>query len=99
MNMLTKWKKAVYLASTVGIISLATYGIYHTADAYNDFTQSQTADCTLTSGSSSDKSGLVPGGTLCSPFGCAGCPGCVSLQYQQNIDALPSTTTQVEQIY
>ena len=98
MNKLTKWKKAVYLTSAIGIIGLSTYGIHKTVSAYNDFNQHQTVEYALTTDIPSDKSNLVPG-SACNPYGCAGCSGCVSLQYQQSIEVLPGSDTEIEQVY
>ncbi len=98
MNKLAKWKTAVYLASAIGIIGLSTYGINKTVSAYSDFNQHQTVDYDLTTDLTSDKSSIVPG-TVCNPYGCAGCSGCVSVQYQQNIEVLPDFTTGNGQVY
>ena len=98
MNKLAKWKKAVYLASAIGIIGLSTYGIQKTVSAYSEFNQRQTVEYASTTDLPSDKDGLVPG-TVCNPYGCAGCSGCVSLQYQQSVEALPGSATGIEQVY
>jgi len=98
MNKLKKWKKAVYLTSAIGIIGLSTYGIQKTVSAYSEFNQHQTVEYSFTSDTSSDKINLVPG-TVCSPYGCAGCSGCVSLQYQQSVEVLPGSATRIEQVY
>jgi hypothetical protein len=97
MSYFMKWKKALYAAFAVGIIGFAIYGIYNTVLAFNDAKPSQTSGDTLTSGSSGLET--VPGGAFCNPYGCAGCSGCVSLQYQQNINKLPSSGVQVEGSY
>ena len=98
MNKLAKWKKAVYLTSAIGIIGLSTYGIQKTVSAYSELNQHQTVEYSLTSDLPSDKAGLGPG-TVCSPYGCAGCSGCVSVQYQQSVEVLPDSATRIEQVY
>jgi hypothetical protein len=99
MSYLIKWKKALYAAFAVGIIGFATYGIYNTVLAFNDTQPSQTSGGTLNSSLSGLEKSTAPGGAFCNPYGCAGCNGCVSLQYQQNIGLLPSSAAQVEESY
>jgi hypothetical protein len=98
MNRFAKWKKVIYLASIIGVTGLLINGIYQTVNAYNDSSQLQSADYALIAGSSPDKSALVPG-SVCNPYGCAGCSGCVKLQYQQSIKVLPGFSTGIEQMY
>ena len=96
---LMKRKNALPLALVVAIFGFSIYGIYHTAYAYHDLRQPQNNGYAPVTNPSSDTDSPLPGSTLCNPYGCAGCSGCVSLQYQENIEALPSSTTQIEQIY
>jgi hypothetical protein len=86
-----KWKNTLYLASAVGIIGLAAYGIYNTVDASNALA----ADNAIIADADSNQNSLTPGST-CSPYGCAGCTGCSLLQYQQNP---VSTDAQLERTY
>jgi hypothetical protein len=99
MAYLKKSKKALYALLAMGIIGFATYGVYNTVLAFNDTHQSQTSGTMLVSDSSGLDRSMVPGGTFCNPYGCSGCTGCVSLQYQQNVDVLPSSGAQVEESY
>ena len=98
MSNFMKCKKLLFLAITGGIIGFSTYGIYHTAHAYNDITQAQYNDNTLTLDSISPEDKIIPGGPFCNPLGCVACRGCGNSQYQQNIEVLPSSATQIEWI-
>jgi hypothetical protein len=97
MSALIKWKKALPLAVAAGIMCLSAYGIYHTVNAYTDITQSQAPDDSSTL-QVSPENNLIPGGTVCNPLGCAACGGCTTLLYQENIETLPDSYLQVEQI-
>lgn len=99
MSYYMKWKKAIYAVFAVSIFGFAVYGIYNTVLAFDDTSPSQTSTDTLASSSTGLEKSTVPGGAFCNPYGCAGCSGCVSLQYQQNINALPSSITQIEESY
>lgn len=94
-----KWKKAFYLTFAIGIISISTYGIHYIVQDYSDIRQSQASDYTVTLDSPSTKDSLSQGGSFCNPLGCIACAGCVSLQVQQNVEAFPSSTSQLIQTY
>jgi hypothetical protein len=94
-----KRKNALLLALAAGIISFSVYGFYHTAYAYQDLKQSQGSSYILTAGATSEQKSPVAGGTSCRPGGCAGCSGCISLQYQENIEALPSSNNLSGTVY
>jgi hypothetical protein len=98
MSAVLKWKKALPLAVTAGIMCLSAYGIYHTVNVYSDITQSQTPDNSQVMQTSSPDNNLVPVGTVCNPLGCAACGGCTTLLYQENIDTLPDYVVQIEPI-
>jgi hypothetical protein len=85
-------RKLLFLAIAVGIISFSTFGLHHTVHAYNDITETQTII-----GASDTEDVIVPGGSFCSPLGCAACSGCVNSQYRQNIEGLPSSTIQLNE--
>ena len=81
MTKLMKWKKSIFLCVTIVIPGLAFYGIYHSITKYNELRQIQSALKSVSEASeTSDK--LLPGGTLCSYFGCSDCGGCVYSQYE-----------------
>jgi len=92
-----KWRPAVYSIFAVGIVGFSAYGIMHTVNAYKDINQSVTTENSMIVTSSDTGDNLISGG--CSPYGCAACAGCVKLQYQQNIETLPSSATQITQTY
>jgi hypothetical protein len=91
MNKLPKWKNALYISSAIVIIGLAANGIFRTADAANAAAENTVIINTssMTSDPSADNG--------CSPYGCAGCTGCTTLQYQQNSEVVPSS--QLEKTY
>jgi hypothetical protein len=97
MSALIKWKKALPLAVAAGIVCFSAYGIYHTASAYTDITQSQAPDDSSTL-QVSPENNLIQGGTVCNPLGCAACAGCTSLLYQETIEAQPDSGLRLEQI-
>jgi hypothetical protein len=92
-----RWKKALSLAAAAGIIGLSAYGIFHTASAFSDIRQSQ-ANNDIIADTLADKDNPSPGGPFCNPLGCAACGGCVSLEYEQNIQSLPVSAVQIEQL-
>ncbi len=98
MSKITKWKNIVFLSFTVVTMGFLAYGIYHTANAFNNIKQSHTITDTLVSSPSSTGDSLDSSGTFCNPYGCAGCGGCVSLQYKQDVEAIPGFTTQIKQV-
>jgi hypothetical protein len=75
-----KLKKSVYFLSAAGIIGLAAFGVYNTANAVSDLKQTQNTEVILPVNSPAGE-GLTGG---CSPYGCAACPVCTVIQYQQN---------------
>jgi hypothetical protein len=95
MNMKNKWKKAAYLASAAGVLGLAAFGVFNTARAYDNFSQAPAADNTINTDTASENNYQLTG-NVCSPYGCAGCPGCTDIQYQQNAEAIPDTTTLIK---
>lgn len=99
MSVLMKGKKAIYVVFAAGIISLATYGICHTALAMNDHEQSQNNGEVIISGMPADDGCPVTGGTQCNPGGCAGCNGCIKASCRQEIAVLPGDVIQDEQTY
>jgi hypothetical protein len=86
MKRIINWKMPCYLALTAGIIGFSGYGVYHTAHAYDDITQSPAGGTVLSSDAAYDKGSIVPGGSLCNPLGCAACNACAYTQYQQNVE-------------
>jgi hypothetical protein len=97
MSVIKKWGKTISLAVAVGIVCLSAYGIYHTVNAYSDITQAQTLD-NSSNLQVSPVNSVIPGGTVCNPLGCAACGGCAGLLYQENIQTLPDSDLQLEQI-
>jgi len=96
MNRIEKWKKALFFSAALGIIGLSTYGIYNTASAYGEFSQSQNSGYCLPVNSSSESTDPFPCGASCYPDGCAGCSGCAGVQYQQNTEVVPDYTDMSE---
>ena len=68
--------------AAVGALGLAAYGIFHTASALADSGTPLPSDQAVVI--SADPGQAKPDGTFCNPYGCSGCSGCLSLQYQQN---------------
>jgi hypothetical protein len=99
MNKLFKGKNSLLLALTAGIVGFSAYGTIHTVQTFNNIDQAQISGYSLTTNLSSDNLSLVPGEGSCNPLGCAACSGCVSKQYIKNIEALPSSNTQIGQTY
>jgi len=97
MSKLVRWENAIFLSVALIITGFLAYGIYRTANALIHHKESQTTSDYLSSGSSSASYRLASDGTFCNPYGCAGCSGCVSLTYVQNVQDSPSLATQVEQ--
>jgi hypothetical protein len=81
MFKLTIIQRSLLAVAAIGALGLATYGIFHTVSAFADSGNSLPSVNVNTSNGGNIK----PDGTLCNPYGCAGCRGCVSLQYQQNV--------------
>jgi hypothetical protein len=90
-----KWKKRMDLAVAVGIVGFSAYGIYHFARSVKDTQQAQAANLIAASGTSSQNSIPGPGGTLCNPDGCAGCPGCSTVAYEQNVATASDSTAEI----
>lgn len=91
---MNRWKKAAWLLSAAGIISLASFGIYNTVNAIGDLNQPQTAG--YISAETSAASNNPATGSGCSPYGCAACSVCTRLPYQQDIEVIPGTALQYE---
>jgi hypothetical protein len=84
MLKLTKMNRSVLAVAALGVAGFSGFGVFNTVNAYNDAGKSLPADNDYIN--TTDKSSLNPDGTFCNPYGCAGCGGCVSLQYQQNVE-------------
>ncbi len=84
-------QKVLYSLFALGILSFAAYGISKTVKAADVFA-AQNADGETIMISQTD--GTSPDGALCPPGGCVVCAGCVSLEYQENVDTLPSASAQ-----
>jgi hypothetical protein len=83
MFKLTKIQRPWLALAAIGALGLAAYGVFHTASALADSGDPLPADQTVVN--SASQGNAKPDGAFCNPYGCAGCNGCVSLQYQQNI--------------
>lgn len=81
MTQMMKWKNSIFLYVTIAILGLAFYGIYHSITKYNEVKQIQSGLDSV-SETSAISNELLPGGTLCSYYGCSGCGGCIFSQYQ-----------------
>ena len=87
-----KFKKAAYYLSAAGIIGLATFGVYNTANAVSDLKQTQNTEIVLPPNSPAGES--LTGG--CNPYGCAACSVCTVIQYQQNTAVTTESAIQYE---
>lgn len=76
---------------SAGIVSLASFGIFNTADAFNGLEKPQVIEPAASVDSSFSNTGSLTGDT-CSPYGCAGCAGCSSIQYQPNVEITPAVS-------
>jgi len=89
--MVNKLSKPVIAGAVIGIFGLAVYGVSNTVSAYFDNQQTNISGDSGSSVSTVSFNGsTTPGETFCSPYGCAACGGCTSLQYQQSVEELPS---------
>jgi|WetSurMetagenome_2_1015567.scaffolds.fasta_scaffold389699_2 hypothetical protein len=95
MAKLMKWRKTMYMVLALGVVELAVYGVLHTVTAFKGISQAQAA--AYTSNTDDAGTGLTPGGTLCSYYGCAGCSGCAYRQYQQTIETAPGSTVSTDE--
>lgn len=83
-----KSRKAFLIAIVLGIASFAAYGIYNIAHA-----MAATGASAISGDSPAAINTIVPAGdkldgTVCSPFGCAGCSGCSAPLYQTEADVI-----------
>jgi hypothetical protein len=84
-------QKVLFSLLAMGILGFAAYGISNTVKAADDLAaQSAEGQTVLIS----QNPGISPDGALCPPGGCAACAGCVSLEYQENVDTVPSASPQ-----
>lgn len=95
MNIKNKWKKAAYIVSAAGVLGLAAFGVFNTTRAYDNISQAQAAHTVINTDTASENNYQLTG-NVCSPYGCAGCPGCTDNQYQQNTEIIPETATLIE---
>jgi hypothetical protein len=89
-----KMQKPLLAMAAVGALGLAAYGIFHTISALADTGSPLPSDQAVIN--SADPEQANPDGAFCNPYGCAGCSGCVSLQYQQNVTGTPGTINTME---
>jgi len=92
---LFKGNKPLLAIAALGVLGISTYGIYNTLNAFSDLSTAPSGN-QETAVTTSAYDGGKSDGTFCSPYGCAGCSGCVSLQYQQNVEAVPSLNSGLE---
>jgi hypothetical protein len=92
MAKLMKWKNSIFLCVTIWILGLAFYGVYHSITKYNELKQIQSGLNSVREASETSNE-LLPGGTLCSYYGCSGCGGCVFSQYQVTETAAANTVS------
>ena len=97
MKMKNNWKKAAYLVSAAGVLGLAAFGVINTARAYDNFSQAPAADNAINTDTASENNYQLTG-NVCSPYGCAGCPGCTDTQYIQDVEIIPGTNALIEQV-
>jgi hypothetical protein len=92
-----KWNRFLLAAAAIGAIGLSTYGVYNTTSAFNEYGNALTTDNISLNTAEEEKT--KPDGSFCNPYGCAGCDGCISLQYQQDVEMVPDLTKsgQIEQ--
>lgn len=83
--------KVLYSLLALGILGFAVSGISNTVKAADDLAAQNAEGQTVLI---SQTQGVSPDGTLCPPGGCAACEGCVRLEYQENVDTLPSASPQ-----
>jgi hypothetical protein len=87
-------QKALYSLFALGAAGFAVYGVINTAKAVDEAAVPGSAAQTVISADA--QGNLTPDGSFCNPYGCAGCSGCVQLQYQQTVEMLPSASSQAE---
>lgn len=93
MVRIAKLQKPLAAAAFIGTLGLAAYGAFHTISAMADYGSPLPADQAALN--SADQGQAKPDGAFCNPYGCAGCSGCASLQYQQNITQAPETANRL----
>jgi hypothetical protein len=79
----TKKHRSLLAVAAIGAIGFSSYGLFNTVNAFNDIGKSLPSDYTIQI--AADNGSFKPDGTFCNPYGCAGCDGCVGMQYQQNV--------------
>jgi hypothetical protein len=94
MFKLTKIQRPWLALAAIGALGLAAYGIFHTASALADSGNSLLSE--YTNINITDQGNAKPDGAFCNPYGCAGCNGCVSLQYQQNVAETSGAVTDLQ---
>lgn len=90
MNLKTG-QKVLYSLFAMGILGFAAYGISNTVKAADDLAAQNSEGQTVLI---NQTQGIFPDSALCPPGGCAACAGCVSLEYRENMDTLPSASPQ-----
>jgi hypothetical protein len=87
-----KGQKAMVWLAALGILGFSAYGITSTVKAAEQANVQNAAEQTILA--TQAQGSLTPGGTICNPYGCAACAGCINLQYQQTVETLPSASTE-----
>jgi hypothetical protein len=91
MLKLTKMKRILLPLAAASTIGFSIYGVFNTVSALGDSAKSLPTD--YPGINATETGNIKPDGTFCNPYGCAGCNGCVSLQYQQNVEGIPGSNT------
>jgi hypothetical protein len=92
MFKLTIIQRSLLTVAAIGTLGLAIYGIFHTVSAFADSGNS----LLHVNVNTANGENIKPDGALCNPYGCSGCSGCVSLQYQQNMAERPGAITDIQ---
>ena len=91
MNILNT-KKAFYSLAAIGIMLFSVYGITNIIKAAGELPSDSVTDNTAIAAQTPGS--YNPNGSLCPAGGCAACAGCSSVQYQQNVETLPSASAE-----
>jgi hypothetical protein len=76
-------KKAFLTITMVVIIGFALFGSYNIARSFSLLDRDGEAGDNTVSINTQTSVFINPDGNFCSPFGCAGCTGCINPEYRQ----------------
>lgn len=94
MGKIAKLQQPLIAAAIIGSLGLAAYGVIHTVSALADTGNPLPENQAMVNSTNQEQA--KPDGAICNPYGCAGCSGCISLQYRQNIAETPGAVNSLE---